>query len=541
AVRRIHLDSEKLRWASVAGMMALAILLRVLDIDRVGFNSDEAVYSGQAAALAGNPELSVFFSIFRAHPLLLQTLLGGLFAVVGVVDVAARLFVSLIFGVGSVVITYFLARRLYGHWIAISAATILAVLPYHVLVSRQVLVDTPLGFFVALTIWFMAKSVDDESGRWFILAGLTAGLAAATKGPVGALLLPVMGSFLILTGGLRRLRFRTLVIASSMFIIVLLPFLLSRLLFAPSNSGFYLVWQLSRPPNHDAFYFLRVLGEFASPVFIALALLGFARMFLRRTKGDILVLMWVIIYFTFFQVWPTKLFQYLIVLVPGLSVAAAIGLNILVGWFVDFARRGRSLTPATSGMIALVPLLAFSVFLGNGSLSAIRNGPESLSGAFDLDVEVQDFAGGREVGLWAKENAPADARFMTIGPSMGNIIRFYGQRDSVALSISADPRRRNPAYRPIPNPDLWIRQLGVQYIVWDAYSADRSAFYNARLMRYVRKFGGDLVYGVYQDVDGALVSTLDPSQDADPRILVYSVHGGDPLRGNAQQVLTVPN
>ena len=213
AVRRIHLDSEKLRWASVAGMMALAILFRVLDIDRVGFNSDEAVYSGQAAALAGNPELSVFFSIFRAHPLLLQTLLGGLFAVVGVVDVAARLFVSLIFGVGSVVITYFLARRLYGHWIAISAATILAVLPYHVLVSRQVLVDTPLGFFVALTIWFMAKSVDDESGRWFILAGLTAGLAAATKGPVGALLLPVMGSFLILTGGLRRLRFRTLVIA----------------------------------------------------------------------------------------------------------------------------------------------------------------------------------------------------------------------------------------------------------------------------------------------------------------------------------------
>ena len=89
AVRRIHVDSEKLRWASVAGMMALAILLRVLDIDRVGFNSDEAVYSGQAAALVGNPDLSAFFSIFRAHPLLLQTLLGGLFAVVGVVDVAA--------------------------------------------------------------------------------------------------------------------------------------------------------------------------------------------------------------------------------------------------------------------------------------------------------------------------------------------------------------------------------------------------------------------------------------------------------------------
>ncbi|MCH7745528.1 MAG: glycosyltransferase family 39 protein, partial [Chloroflexi bacterium] len=350
AVRRIHLDEVRLRWASVAGVLAVAVLFRVLDIDRVGFNSDEAVYSGQAAALIGDPNFSVFFSIFRAHPLLLQTLLGGLFAVVGVVDVAARLFVSLIFGVGSVVVTYFLARKLYGHWIALSAATILAVLPYHVLISRQVLVDTPLGFFVALTIWFMAKSIDDESGRWFILAGLMAGLAAATKGPVGMLVLPVMGSFLIFTGGLRRLRFRTLLIASGVFLIVLLPFLLSRLLFAPSNSGFYLIWQLSRPPNHDVFYLFRVLGEFASPVFIALALLGFARMILRRTKGDILVLMWVVIYFTFFQVWPTKLFQYLIVLVPGLSVAAGIGLNILVGWLINLARRGRSLPPATSGM-----------------------------------------------------------------------------------------------------------------------------------------------------------------------------------------------
>ena len=60
-------------------------------------------------------------------------------------------------------------------------------------------------------------------------------------------------------------------------------------------------------------------------------------------------------------------------------------------------------------------------------------------------------------------------------------------------------------------------------------------------MRYVRKFGGVLVYGVYENVDGSLVSTLEPSQQADPRILVYSVHGGDPLPENARHILTVPN
>ena len=49
----------------------------------LGFNSDEAVYAGQGASIAGDAALRPFFPIFRAHPLLYQTalsfgfLLGG--------------------------------------------------------------------------------------------------------------------------------------------------------------------------------------------------------------------------------------------------------------------------------------------------------------------------------------------------------------------------------------------------------------------------------------------------------------------------------
>ena len=111
----------------------------------------------------------------------------------------------------------------------------------------------------------------------------------------------------------------------------------------------------------------------------------------------------------------------------------------------------------------------------------------------------------------------------------------------MALSVSSDPLKRIPAYISVPNPDLWIRELGIHYIVWDAYSADRSAFYNARLMRYVRKFDGILVYGVYQSPDGRLSYTSDPQPEVEPRILVYSVHGGDPLRKGLSFPLANPN
>jgi len=50
-------------------------VLRVWQLNDVGFNSDEAVYSGQAAAIAENSELEDLFPVFRAHPLLLQTVL----------------------------------------------------------------------------------------------------------------------------------------------------------------------------------------------------------------------------------------------------------------------------------------------------------------------------------------------------------------------------------------------------------------------------------------------------------------------------------
>ena len=121
----------------------------------------------------------------------------------------------------------------------------------------------------------------------------------------------------------------------------------------------------------------------------------------------------------------------------------------------------------------------------------------SFSGPFTTDVEVQDFAGGRETGTWFAEHTPSNAVALTMGPSLGNLVSFYGDRDFFALSVSQDPKLRNPAYRPIPNPDLDIRQIEVQYAVWDAYTADRAPFFSTRLMSYVTKYSGMPVFSVW--------------------------------------------
>ena len=79
--------------------------------------------------------------------------------------------------------------------------------------------------------------------------------------------------------------------------------------------------------------------------------------------------------------------------------------------------------------------------------------------------------GGRPAGQWIGANLVPGTELMTIGPSMANILEYYGHRPAQGLSVSTDPLHRNPAYTPIYNPDLSVRDGQFSYLVWDAYSA----------------------------------------------------------------------
>src|SRR5512140_2996124 len=50
--------------------MAAGTFMRIWQINAMGYNTDEAVYAGQAAAISGVSGLKDMFPIFRAHPLL---------------------------------------------------------------------------------------------------------------------------------------------------------------------------------------------------------------------------------------------------------------------------------------------------------------------------------------------------------------------------------------------------------------------------------------------------------------------------------------
>jgi hypothetical protein len=102
--------------------------------------------------------------------------------------------------------------------------------------------------------------------------------------------------------------------------------------------------------------------------------------------------------------------------------------------------------------------------------------------------------GGRDAGRWIAGHVPAGAQMMSVGPSMANILQFYGHRKVYGLSVSPNPLHRNPVYEAMRNPDRLIRDNELQYIVWDAFSADRSPFFARKMMRYVERYHGHVAH-----------------------------------------------
>jgi Dolichyl-phosphate-mannose-protein mannosyltransferase len=524
---------QQLEALAIVTTITVAVVLRLWGLDQVGLNSDESVYAGQGAAMFGTGSFDEWFSLFRAHPLAVQATVGFVFQFTGASDFAARATVALLFGVGSVVFAWAAARELYGRRVALIAVAFLSVMPYHVLVSRQVLVDTGCGFFFAVSLFALARSLRRNDARWLLAAVLALGGAVLAK-EIAVIFLPGL-AYLVLRAR-RRGQFASVHrlgwLLGLSFFTTILPFPLTRLISKPDSASSFVLWQFTRKPNHSIEYFGRALLQFGTPVLAVLCVAGGVMAFRRRSQADVVVLVSALPGLVFFTLWPTKLFPYVFPLLPLLAVLAALALERIGAAVAGAGRSSRTALLATAAIAAGGVLTMSSV-----TVSTLQDVDAlALAGFNDYDVEVQTFAGAREFSRWAGQATPEDARFLTIGPSLGNILRFYGDRDSVAMSVSTDPKKRNPAYVPIPNPDLALRRLAVHYLVWDAYSADRTLFYSERLLRYARRFGGIVVFSAYVE-DGELLTVLGPApQDAETRVVVYDIPGGSPVDPDREQL-----
>jgi hypothetical protein len=202
-----------------------------------------------------------------------------------------------------------------------------------------------------------------------------------------------------------------------------------------------------------------------------------------------------------------KGYQYLLPIAPAVAALAARAVAHLGTVRVLADRpRVRRVTVSTAGILLSASLIVPTWSLVNPSTSG-----RFLAGTGGVP-------GGREAGEWIRSNVADGSQLFAVGPSMANILQFYGHKRVYGLSVSANPHERNPAYAPVSNPDRWIRDGKVQYLVWDSYSAARTPFFTQNLRDLVDKYRGVAVYT-------ASVNVKLPSggTSAKPMVIVYQV------------------
>ncbi len=486
-------------------ILALATLVRLWHINKLGLNSDEAVYAGQGAAIANDAALEPFFPAFRAHPLLFQTFLS-IGDHLGILATFGRM-LSAAVGVATVALTFRLGKLLYGRKAGLVAALFMALMPYHVVVTRQILLDGPMVLFATLSLYLLARFAVTQQPAWMYAFGAAMGLTAMSK-ETSLVLLGAVYAFLALTPQMR-VAPRVLLKSIAALVGVLLLFPLSlKLAGATETGGNYLAWQLFRRPNHDfTFYMAEVPKAIGLGVVIA-AIAGLWLLRKRNSWRETLLIAWIAVPVVFFQLWPVKGFQYLLPIAPAVAVLAG---RALAHWGAGRDRSVRTLLTDRRVAIAATALISVSLLVATMGRIDPAGSATFLAGSGGVP-------GGREAGQWIEGNVPEGAQLLAVGPSMANILQFYGHRKAYGLSVSPNPLNRNPSYQPISNPDQAIRSNDLQYLVWDSYSASRSKFFSRSLLRYADRYHGRVVY-----TGTVTVKSADGRSVRQPVIRIYEV------------------
>lgn len=106
------------------------------------------------------------------------------------------------FGTLSVLSTYLVGRQLRNRRVGLLSSSLLGASYLHMIHSHYATFDITLGFFVSATLLFSVLITDEPSAKWYLLAGLCAGLAGSTKynGAV-ALAIPMVAHLLVTPWG----------------------------------------------------------------------------------------------------------------------------------------------------------------------------------------------------------------------------------------------------------------------------------------------------------------------------------------------------
>jgi hypothetical protein len=265
----------------------------------------------------------------------------------------ARL-LSIVLSIGTILLVFYLGKKMYNPRVGILASLFLIFSPVHTKISHYMVPDVPMVFFILISfvfIWFIYKKGDT---KFYILAGLFAGIATATKFGGQLLFLPLFLAHIF--SGLEKKQAVKNILFSHKLILSVVFFFGAFLAGCPyAVLDFPKFWNdfkwqsqhLLQAGHYGSstaqpawlFYIRHGLAENVGKFLQFFAYGGVLYGLIRRRKKDLILIVFPLVLFVLIGSWKSMAARYLLPLIPFLCLVAALFLDVILSRLKDFSER----------------------------------------------------------------------------------------------------------------------------------------------------------------------------------------------------------
>jgi 4-amino-4-deoxy-L-arabinose transferase-like glycosyltransferase len=305
-----------------------------------------------------------------------------------------------LFGILTILVVYLVGRGIRGRRTGLLAAALLGGSYLHVIHSHYATFDVMVAFLVALTLLFSELIRTRGEAKWYLLAGLCAGLAGATKynGAI-VIILPLLAHVLATPWGEWGWLNGRLALAIGGFLAGFFggnPFALGNLPDFLNGLATVLSHYSTEQPGFEGRgnwrWYIRVFFTSADALWIGTGVLGLGSIVWREWRKGLLLVAFPLAYFFMVSHFVVRFERNLVPLLPFLSLGGGWLLDGLAGWLV---RRLRHSEVLSHGLAAIGAALILAL-------------PVSASISLDQALSHTDL---REIaGQWVEDNIEPGSR-----------------------------------------------------------------------------------------------------------------------------------
>ena len=302
--------------------------------------------------------------------------------------------VTAIFGTLTIVVVYLAARQLHTRRTGMLAATLLGGNYLHIIHSHYATFDVMVGFWVALTLLFSALLRDRQQARWYLLAGLCAGLAGATKynGAV-AMILPLLAHVLSTQWGQWGWIDGRLFLSIGAFLLGFFggnPYALGNLPEFLGGLGTVLHHYETQQPGFEGQanwkWYPGVFLRSADSIWVVAGTLGLLGVLWKDWRKGLLLLSFPIIYYAMAARFVVRFERNMVPLLPFLAIGGGWLITVIADWVAQRFERPRQLPTIVTVLLVFLVLAL------------------PLAAAISLDLGLTRIDHRELAGQWVEEN-----------------------------------------------------------------------------------------------------------------------------------------